>query len=310
VNVTGFTSGVQAISTRAYYTCALTSGGGVKCWGWNAYGQLGNGTTTNRTTAVDVTGLTSGVQAIAASCALTSGGGVKCWGWNAYGQLGNGTTTNSTTAVDVTGLASGIQAISGGDDYNCALTTGGGVKCWGNNSRGQLGDGTTILRTTAVDVTGLTSGVQAIAAGYHQTCALTTGGGVKCWGRNDYGQLGDGTTTQRTTAVDVTGLTSGVTAIAANGFHTCALTTGGGVKCWGDNERGQLGDGTTAQRTTAVDVTGFTSGVSAISAGYNHTCALTTGGGVKCWGDNWYGQLGDGTFTMRTTAVSVLHSAQ
>jgi alpha-tubulin suppressor-like RCC1 family protein len=117
-----------------------------------------------------------------------------------------------------------------------------------------LGDGTTTQRTTAVDVTGLTSGVQAFSAGYNHTCALTTGGGVKCWGWNNAGQLGDGTTIERTTAVDVTGLSSGITAISGGGRHTCALTTSGGVKCWGRNAGGQLGDGTTIERTMPVPV--------------------------------------------------------
>jgi alpha-tubulin suppressor-like RCC1 family protein len=358
VDVSGLTSGVDAIAAGRYHTCALTAGG-VKCWGRNVYGQLGDGTTTRRTTPVDVSGLASGVDAIAAgedhTCALTAGGGVKCWGSNEYGQLGNGkfgygpipadvggltsgvaaiaagryhtcaltaggikcwgsngdgqlgdgTTTWRTTPVDVSGLTSGVDAIAAGDYHTCALTAGGGVKCWGYNGYGQLGDGTTTWRTTPVDVSGLTSGVDAIAAGEYHTCALTAGGGVKCWGRNYSGQLGDGTTTDRNMPVDVSGLTSGVDAIAAGGSHTCALTAGGGVKCWGNNGKGQLGDGTTTWRTTPVDVSGLTGGVDAIAAGEYHTCALTTGGGVKCWGDNGYGQLGDGTTTDRNTPVDV-----
>jgi alpha-tubulin suppressor-like RCC1 family protein/pimeloyl-ACP methyl ester carboxylesterase len=297
-----------AIAAGLEYTCAVTTSGGAKCWGDNGRGQLGDATTTDSWTPVDVSGLTSGVRAIAAgwfhTCALTSGG-VKCWGWNSYGELGDGTTSQRTTPVDVSGLTSGVSAIAAGGSHTCALTTSGGVKCWGWNGYGQLGDDTTTDRTMPVDVAGLTSGVSAIVTGDGHTCALTTSSGVKCWGRNDHGQLGDSTTSQRLAPIDVTGLTSGVSAIAAGTWHNCAVTMSGGVKCWGDNWSGQLGDGTDEDRTTPVDVTGLTSGASAIDAGSWHTCALTTSGGVKCWGWNSYGQLGDGTVTWHAAPVDV-----
>ncbi|MEP6972802.1 MAG: RCC1 repeat-containing protein, partial [Actinomycetota bacterium] len=299
------------ISSGLDHTCALTSGGGVKCGGYNFYGQVGDGTYSDRGTPVDVTGLSSGVAAISAgtfhNCALTTGGGVTCWGNNGYGELGDGkVAANSSTPVAVTGLSSGVAAISAGLSHTCALTNAGGAKCWGRNQSGELGDGTTTERDTPVDVTGLTSGVAAISTGGEHTCALTTGGGVKCWGNNSNGQVGDGTTTERDTPVAVTGLTSGVTAISASRSHTCALTTGGGVNCWGGNSSGQLGDGTTTERDTPVAVTGLTSGVVAISAGGAHTCALTSDGGAKCWGSNDSGQLGDGTTSWHPTPSNVI----
>ena len=239
------------------------------------------------------------------TCALTSGGGVKCWGGNASGQLGDGTTTDKLAPVDVSGMTSGVSAIAAGYFHTCALTSSGRAKCWGLNDYGELGDGTTANRLTPMDVSGLISDISAIAAGGAHTCALTSSGGAKCWGWNKYGQLGDGTTTDKLTPVDVSGLTSGISAIAAGVAHTCALTSSGGAKCWGWNKYGQLGDGTTTDKLTPVDVSGLTSGISAIAAGFYHTCALTSSGGVKCWGANSYGQLGDGT-AWRTTPVDVV----
>src|SRR6266511_3049010 len=150
-----------------------------------------------------------------------------------------------------------------------------------------------------------TSAASAVSTGGFHTCAVTSAGGVKCWGDNEEGQVADGTTTERDSPVDVAGLTSGVAAVAAGRLHTCALTSAGGVKCWGDNEYGQLGDGTTVDRNTPVGVSGFTSGVGAVAAGGFHTCALTASGGVECWGSYAYGGLGDGTSTDRYTPLLV-----
>ena len=122
------------------------------------------------------------------------------------------------------------------------LTTAGGLKCWGNNNAGQLGDGTNTNRDTPVDVTGLTTAVAAVSAGRRHTCALTAAGGLKCWGANDEGRLGDGSTTPRTTPVDVSGQISNVAAVDAGRFHACVLTSAGGPKCWGRNDGGPLGD--------------------------------------------------------------------
>jgi alpha-tubulin suppressor-like RCC1 family protein len=309
VDVVGLTSDVTAISAGTGHTCALTAAGGVKCWGLNFDGELGDGTTTGRLTPVDVVGLTSGATAITAgsdqSCAVTAAGGAKCWGRNGFGQLGDGTTTDRSTPVDVVGLTSGVAAIIAAQEYTCTVTAGGGAKCWGNNAGGQLGDGTKIDRHAPVDVRGLTSGVVAITAVVSHSCALTGVGDVKCWGNNAGGQLGDGTTTSRRTPVDVVGLGSGVTTIAAGAFHTCALTAGGGAKCWGSNGNGQLGDGTTTQRLTPVTVLNFGSASSLIAAGTDFTCGISAGG-AKCWGRNKWSGLGNGTNISSLTPADVV----
>ena len=162
-----------------------------------------------------------------------------------FGRVGNGTTGGSLTPVTPTGLGSGVAAIATGNTINCALTTGGDVKCWGNG----------VLVPT--DVPGLTSGVAAIDLNGDGGCALTTGGGVKCWGDNEDGSLGDGTTTADYSPVDVTGLGSGVASIAAQAIHPCALTTAGGVECWGNNFNGQVGIGSSGRVSVPVGVVGL-----------------------------------------------------
>jgi alpha-tubulin suppressor-like RCC1 family protein len=309
---------IEAVTAGLSHTCALNSSGGVLCWGENTFGQLGTGTRsvgTSNPYPRSVSGFGSGITAIAAgdthTCALTTEGWVQCWGSNAYGQLGEGTAVSQLTPITVTGLISGVQQIAAGGSHTCALTAAGGVKCWGN------------LTMTPEDVPGLTSGVIAIAAGYMHTCAIVgdvaSGGGVQCWGANDTGQLGNGTTTSSSAPVAVQGLSSGVTAISAGGApvdrftsggHTCAVTTAGAVKCWGWNDEGQLGDGTTIDRLAPVNVAGLASGVQDVAAGDKHTCALTGGAagstaGVRCWGQNRYGQLGVGSTENYPTPVQV-----
>ncbi len=258
VNVLNLTSGVTAISAGGDHTCALTSAGAMKCWGNNYYGELGDGTTTDRPSPVTVSGMASGVDAISAgdyhTCAVTTTGRAKCWGNNRNGRLGDGTTTDRHSPVTVSGMASGVDAIFAGGEHTCARMSNNQIKCWGRNLRGQLGDNTTTDRHTPVNVIWLGSVPSAASLGWWHTCALNTGGGVDCWGANSYGQLGDGTTNNRYMPVDVSGLTSGVNAISAGDYHTCALMSGGGVKCWGRNADGQLGDGTTTDRHTPVDV--------------------------------------------------------
>jgi alpha-tubulin suppressor-like RCC1 family protein len=298
------------VATGGYHTCVLLVTGEVRCWGLNNYGQLGDGTSTNRHVPTGVVGLLNARKISAGSdhtCALLDTGGVKCWGYNSSGQLGDGTNVNRSTPVDVVGLPSAASAIAAGTGFTCALLVAGGVKCWGDNSLGELGNGTTGGHSYApVDVSGLASGVLDVAAGGLHACALSTAGGPSCWGANDDGQLGDGTTTPWNVPVEVTGLSSGVASVNLGGGHTCALLSTTGIKCWGRNDfGGELGDGTNTNRYTPVDVLGLGSGVAVVAAGGAHTCALLAGGGIKCWGSNGNGNLGDGTTTDRNAPIDV-----
>jgi len=300
----------SAIVAGGTHACALTSDGGVKCWGENGLGQLGDGTNTPRNTAGFVRGLRSGVVALAAhlhhTCALTDLGGVKCWGHNVEGQLGDGTKSNRNKPAFVKGLRSGVIDVAAGGFHSCAVLETGRAKCWGDNLRGQLGDGTNIDRLTPVFVKKL-SGVAIIDAGYRHTCAVTAAGRAKCWGNNHYGQLGDGNhlIEFQPTPVNVLGLTSGVTAITGGADSTCAQINDGSAKCWGWNNSGKLGDGTTEDRREPVLVKQFQNGGPGISTTFLHTCALTSNGGVRCWGSNGQGQLGDGTTDDRHIRVAV-----
>ncbi|MEX2160016.1 MAG: flexitail domain-containing putative surface protein [Dehalococcoidia bacterium] len=211
--------------------------------------------------------------------------------------------------------ASSYTQVTAGALHTCAKTVAGGLQCWGDNTYGQVGDGTQQPRSLATTVSGLSSGVSQVDVGSWHSCAVTTtGGALKCWGRNLFGQLGVGDSRNMlTTPIDVCGSGSfstcvpltGIAQVSAGAAHTCAVTTGGGVKCWGRNQYGQLGDGTTTQRLNPVDVTGLTSGVASVSAGGSHTCARLVDSTVKCWGLNTYGQLGNGTFTDSSTPVNV-----
>lgn len=305
----GAGSRARAISADAQESCAITSAGGVECWGSNDTGQLGRRGHVNSRVPVAVRGLGSGVKAITVGddhvCALTRAATVRCWGGNGEGQLGNGTRKNSLVPVAVRGLK-GAKAISAGDWNTCALKATV-ILCWGRNDYGQIGDGTHKRRLTPVAVVGL-SRAKAIAVGTALTCAVTKAGAAKCWGGNVYGELGNGTQQGSSRPVGVVGLSRGVKAIDAGLNHACAITSSGGLKCWGNDFDGQLGDGKYVNNSKPVAVIGLSRGVKAVVVGGTHTCALTSGGGVKCWGDNFSGQLGNGTRkgSARPVAVSGL----
>ncbi|MBN1439631.1 MAG: hypothetical protein JW929_09500 [Anaerolineales bacterium] len=310
-DVVGMGAGPAQVSVGWSNACALIQpGGGIRCWGLNGGGQLGDGTYSDSGQPVRVKGLDAERIAVAVGgghvCALSAKGGVKCWGRNDYGQLGSGANSDQNTPVDVVGLPEAAIALAAGKDHTCALTAAGGVKCWGANAFGQLGNGAVVNSARPVDVAGLSEGVAAIAAGGNHTCALTRGGAVKCWGSNRYGQLGDGSVEDRPAPVGVEGLAAGVDSIAAGGFHSCAIVAGTALKCWGGNAFGQVGDSTATDRPLPADVKWLAGTPASVSAGYDFSCAIMRAGNLRCWGNNEFGQLGDGTNAVHHTPVSVL----
>jgi alpha-tubulin suppressor-like RCC1 family protein len=295
------------VAAGEFHTCAATTSGPVLCWGRNADGQLGDGTTTQRLTPVSVVGFPGPAQGIAAgggddgtathahTCAITLTGGVMCWGANSHGQLGNNSTVSSSTPVQVSGLTSGVSAIATGGTHSCALTDAGSIWCWGWNASGQLGNNSTTDSLVPVQVTGLTSGATRVTAGHSHTCAVVSGA-AKCWGAGGNGQLGWGSQSGSNVPIQVTGLNSGVASIAAGWRFTCAVIAGGAAKCWGHNQNGQLGIGTTSPyELSPVQVNGLTTGVVSVAGGRYHTCAQLSTGAAYCWGLNGDGQVGDGT---------------
>ncbi len=323
----GLGSGATAVTSGAFHSCALMSNGGAKCWGSGASGALGDGTTTvAAATPVSVAGFPGGsagtLTRIAAgyerTCGIAADTRVWCWGKNDVGQLGSapGPGSNSSVGLPVVNAAppndshlTGAIGLAMGQNHGCVLRSSGGVRCWGDNQVGQIGSGSTnFLVSYPADVVGLTSGVKAISSNGFHTCALTTAGGVKCWGRNANGRLGDGTTTERRVPVDVVGLSSGVTAIATGGNNSCALLSSGNVLCWGGNAEGQLGDGTTTDRLVPVKVSGLPAGIKTIAGGGFFNAALANDGAVYQWGDNAYGQIGDGTLFDRIAPRAVIGS--
>jgi uncharacterized repeat protein (TIGR01451 family) len=284
-------------------------GGTVWAWGNNASGQLGDNTFVNHAIAAPVSGLTS-VIAVAAggshSLALKTDGTVWAWGGNFNGQLGDGTFNSHPTPNQVPGLAN-VIAIAAGQVHSVVLKSDGTVWAWGGNFTGQVGDNTSgnvRLSPTAVYTgDGLTS-VTAIAAGLNHSLAIKSGGGVWAWGQNNNGQLGDGTTTNRSKPVSISlaACTAGAaTAIAGGNAHSLSVV--GGVVCaWGQNNNSQLGDGTTTQRNAPIATSTLT-GITAVAGGANHSLALKGDGTVWAWGANQLGQIGDTTTTQRLTPV-------
>jgi alpha-tubulin suppressor-like RCC1 family protein len=314
------------ISGGGSHMCALTSDGVAYCWGFNGDGQLGDGTTSNRSTPTAIStnlrftsitaagsgvfygagGSEAGYLAGGHTCGLTSTGAAYCWGYNRWGTSGDGTEVGHLTPTAAApGLA--FTSITTWENHTCGITTTGETKCWGLNVHGQLGNGTTSLNIT-VPVTVL-GGITftSLSAGWQHTCGITSTGASSCWGLNLYGELGDGTTTDRLTPTPVSSALAWSSISAGGWLQTCGLATTGAAYCWGSNLNGvSLGTGTpSSQLIPAAVGPGLGLQFAAIHTGIRHSCAITTSNRAYCWGDNVFGALGDGTTADRGLPVAV-----
>ena len=302
VNVSGLSENAADVSTGGGTTCVLTEKGGVKCWGDNDGGMLGIGVDSGpqiccpnsdekfpcSTSPQNVINLGGGVKAISSGdrhiCVVFNEGALQCWGANGYGQLGSKDNIWKDIPSAVWGLSQDVSAVSCGFEHTCALLSSGQVKCWGNNEDGELGDGTNENSNVPKDVKGLSKPITQICTGSKQSCALDDSGAVWCWGNG------------KNFTYVVPGLGSDVIQVACGFYHQCVLTSNGGVKCWGDNSFTNLGIGSDEDYVSIPSlVRSLSSGVSAISLGFHHSCALKDNGSVFCWGANDNGETGTGT---------------
>lgn len=309
--ISGITDAVDIVTTFAPdHVCIVRAGGTVSCWGWGAFGSLGNGKSAIAIAPTQVSGITTGSGLAVGrrhACALLTTGALRCWGVGQYGRLGNGALSDRDSPVSVTGMTTGTQ-VAAGDEHTCAVIASGQVRCWGHNSSGVLGNGGSTDATTPSTVSGISTAT-AVATGAAHACAILQDTTVRCWGNNDSGQLGNGGYGPSTTPVAVTGVNTVVVdqygnptvtatpaAIAAGGAATCALMTDETVKCWGGGQGGGV--------LTPTTVAGL-SNVASLSVGNLHACAVRDDGSVVCWGDNTDHQLGDGSTTPSATPVAV-----
>jgi len=297
------------LASGVSHSCVVRRSGTVSCWGINTSGQLGRASVPRSSSPVDVVGITTAVDIACGTsftCALLMGGTVSCWGANSSGQLGDGTKVERATAAPVSQLTD-VTSLAAAESHACAIVIGGAVKCWGRNTDGQLGNGTTVdsLVPTAL---GTLSGVAQIVAASHFTCARLISGQLNCWGTNADGQLGTGTSSIAPNPTPAITKVSDAIAVSVGYTHACAVRRTGDVACWGAAGSGQVGSGQVpadASVPSPAAVLGVT-GALDVSTGGDHSCAMTGTGAVLCWGNNVFGQLGDGTTKGAYAAVPVM----
>ncbi|HEX8391691.1 MAG TPA: hypothetical protein VF665_04960 [Longimicrobium sp.] len=288
------------VSAGENHTCALTRDGVPYCWGWNAFGQVGDNTNVNRTIPVPVQ-MPAGVQfdtlalGGAHGCGLTADGLAYCWGTNLFGGLGNGTQDQAFTPTPVAQGAVRFASLSLGNYHSCGLTSEGKAYCWGYNTDGEVGNNSTSHVLSPAAVQQGSEIFTSIRAGYFHTCALTTEGYALCWGTNTDGRVGNGNPAKALVPVPVQANGRRFSALTAGGSHSCGLSDEGQVWCWGSNSDGQLGTGASGTNQTApAAVSQGALAFTTVEAGHSHTCALTAEGAAYCWGRNLRMQMGNG----------------
>lgn len=292
------------------HTCVRTSDATVSCWGYNGLGMLGTGDIVDHAEPIEVAGLT-GVNDMGAgllhTCVVAGTGQVSCWGLNEHGQIGNGQSGSmltQLTPVEIDIFGTTVAHVSPGGDHTLAVVVGTDGIGWGSNSFGQVGNGSNVDQLTPIDITG--DGTVLIEAGGNHGCLTSFDQNrLYCWGLNNSGQLGLGTTGPNELSPAQTSITGVIGVFPSFGNHTCIINTASQVRCFGRNVEGQIGNGVTAN-TQLNPFTVPIGTVEDVAVGYSHSCALTTEGRVFCWGLNNQGQLGDGTQTMRTDPVEVV----
>ena len=319
LNQPGFQEGSiftdSTLSSGGSHTCAILDNGSVSCWGAGGDGQLGNGGTSQQNSPTLTGSFGIGRTAVALSsgdshtCAILDNGDVSCWGRNSLGQLGNGDTSQKNLPTLTNSLGTGriAVAISSGGYHTCAILDNGDVSCWGYGIYGQLGNGGTSQQNTPTLTISVGTGQTAVAlsSGVYHTCAILDNGDVSCWGYGNYGQLGNGETTDKIIPTLTSSLGTGrkAVAISSGGSHTCAILDNGDVSCWGYGNFNQLGNGGAFDKTTPTPTSSLGTSRTAVglSSGGDHTCAILDNGDVSCWGYGNYGQLGNGGTSQQTT---------
>ena len=310
VTVVGGITNWSSISAGFFHSLGVTDAGIAYAWGWNDRGQLGDGTTTNRSSPVTVVGDITNWSSVSAgsrhSLGVTDAGIAYAWGLNNNGQLGDSTTADKSSPVTVVGDITNWSLIAAGWYHSIGVTDAGVAYAWGRNDYGELGDNTTVDKSSPVTVVGGITNWSLVSAGSYHSLGVTDAGVAYAWGRNNYGQLGDDTTAGRSSPVTVVGDITNCSLVSAGYDYSIGVTDAGIAYAWGRNQFGNLGDNTTVSKSSPITVVGDITNWSLVVAGYSRSLGVTDTGVAYAWGRNDFGQLGDDTTDGRSSPVTVV----